>query len=72
MSRNPRTALTGVPSGDVIVLGTPKNARKYSDAESRSISRSATRPILADGTDLGAPGRVGTGPPRVPMREPGP
>ena len=33
-SRNPRTALTGVPSG-AVSSGTPKNARKYSDAESR-------------------------------------
>jgi Lrp/AsnC family transcriptional regulator, leucine-responsive regulatory protein len=37
-SRNPRTALTGVPSS-AVTSGTPKNARKYIDAESRTISR---------------------------------
>ena len=37
-SRNPRTAFTGVPSG-ASTSGTPKKARKYIDAESRSISR---------------------------------
>ena len=37
-SMKPRTALTGVPSGAVI-SGTPKKARKYIDAESRSINR---------------------------------
>ena len=40
MSRKPRTALTGVPSGAVNESGTPKNARKYSEAES---SRSSLR-----------------------------
>ena len=40
MSRKPRTALTGVPSGAVNDSGTPKNARKYSDAESSSSRRS--------------------------------
>src|SRR5580704_4156790 len=38
MSSSPRTALTGVPSGARTVSGTPKNARKYSEAESSSIS----------------------------------
>ena len=38
MSRSPRTALTGVPSGAAI-SGTPKKARKYMEAVSRSISR---------------------------------
>ena len=37
-SRKPRTALTGVPSS-AVTSGTPKNARKYIDAESRTISR---------------------------------
>src|SRR4249919_3481241 len=37
-SRNPRTAFTGVPSG-ASTSGTPKKARKYIDAESRTISR---------------------------------
>src|SRR4051812_3114824 len=36
-SMNPRTALTGVPSSAVI-SGTPKKARKYIEAESRSIN----------------------------------
>ena len=35
-SSNPRTALTGVPSGAVTDSGIPKNARKYSDAVSSS------------------------------------
>src|SRR5580704_13889467 len=38
MSSSPRTALTGVPSGARTVSGTPKNARKYSEAESSNIS----------------------------------
>src|SRR5215472_2467939 len=38
MSSIPRTALTGVPSGAVSVCGTPKKARKYSEAVSSSIS----------------------------------
>ena len=37
-SRNPRTALTGVPSG-ALISGTPKNARKYIEALSSSIRR---------------------------------
>ena len=37
-SRNPRTAFTGVPSA-AVTSGTPKKARKYIDAESRTISR---------------------------------
>src|SRR3954454_18914943 len=40
MSRNPRTALTGVPSGAFTDSGTPKNARKYREAESSSRRRS--------------------------------
>ena len=43
MSSNPRTALTGVPSAALHLSGTPKNARKYSEAESSSIRRSVTR-----------------------------
>jgi hypothetical protein len=38
-SSRPRTALTGLPSAAVIDSGTPKKARKYNEAESRSISR---------------------------------
>src|SRR5580700_1842184 len=38
MSSSPRTALTGVPSGARTVSGTPKNARKYNEALSSSIS----------------------------------
>ena len=38
MSSSPRTALTGVPSGALTESGTPKNARKYSDAVSSSRS----------------------------------
>jgi hypothetical protein len=38
MSSRPRTAFTGVPSGAVI-SGTPKKARKYMEAVSRSINR---------------------------------
>jgi Lrp/AsnC family leucine-responsive transcriptional regulator len=47
-SMNPRTAFTGVPSG-ASTSGTPKKARKYIDAESRTISRCsvATRPESA-------------------------
>ena len=41
-SSSPRTALTGVPSGAVTLSGTPKKARKYSDAVSRSIRRLVT------------------------------
>jgi hypothetical protein len=41
MSVNPRTALTGDPSGAVIDSGTPKKARKYRLAESNSISDGA-------------------------------
>jgi hypothetical protein len=52
MSRNPRTALTGVPSGARTESGTPKNARKYSEAESSSISLSG--PV---GTGDSMPGR---------------
>src|SRR4051812_20603000 len=37
-SRKPRTAFTGVPSS-AVTSGTPKKARKYIDAESRTISR---------------------------------
>ena len=37
-SMKPRTAFTGVPSSAVI-SGTPKKARKYIEAESRSIRR---------------------------------
>ena len=37
-SSSPRTALTGVPSGAVIESGTPKKARKYSEAVSSSIN----------------------------------
>src|SRR6478609_2204606 len=37
-SSSPRTALTGVPSG-ALISGTPKNARKYIEAVSRSIRR---------------------------------
>ena len=40
-SSSPRTALTGVPSGGQHLSGTPKKARKYSEAVSRSISRCA-------------------------------
>ena len=53
MSSSPRTALTGVPSGAVI-SGTPKKARKYIEAVSRSISRPwpacfvVTRRILSE------------------------
>ena len=43
---SPRTALTGVPSGAFTDSGTPKNARKYSDAESSSSRRSGTGEIL--------------------------
>src|SRR4051794_27309214 len=39
-SMKPRTALTGVPSA-ALISGTPKKARKYIDAESRSINRPA-------------------------------
>ena len=46
MSRSPRTALTGVPSGAEI-SGTPKNARKYIDAVSRSMSRPGSAPFRA-------------------------
>ncbi len=47
-SMKPRTAFTGVPSG-ASTSGTPKKARKYIDAESRTISRCsvATRPESA-------------------------
>nr|WP_183594722.1 Lrp/AsnC family transcriptional regulator [Nocardioides soli] len=45
-SRKPRTALTGVPSGAAI-SGTPKKARKYIEAESRSISRPAWESVTA-------------------------
>src|SRR5580704_2884059 len=38
MSSSPRTALTGVPSGAWTVSGTPKNARKYSEAVSSNMS----------------------------------
>src|SRR5262245_1891836 len=39
MSSKPRTAFTGVPSDAVMLSGgIPKNARKYKDAESSSIS----------------------------------
>ncbi len=38
-SSSPRIALVGVPSAAFIVSGTPKNARKYRDAVSSSISR---------------------------------
>src|SRR5271154_1587072 len=38
VSSSPRTALTGVPSGARTVSGTPKNARKYNEALSSSIS----------------------------------
>ena len=40
MSSSPRTALTGVPSGARTESGTPKNARKYSEALSSSSSLS--------------------------------
>src|SRR3954462_1296288 len=40
MSRNPRTALIGLPSGAFTDSGTPKKARKYRDAESSSMRRS--------------------------------
>jgi hypothetical protein len=43
-SSSPRTALTGVPSG-ALISGTPKKARKYIEAESRSISRRFTSGI---------------------------
>ena len=46
-SRNPRTAFTGVPSS-AVTSGTPKKARKYIDAESRTISRCS----LATGVSL--------------------
>src|SRR5919112_6562460 len=36
-SSSPRSALTGVPSGARIEAGTPKKARKYSEAVSKSI-----------------------------------
>ena len=36
-SSNPRTALTGVPSGPRNESGTPKKARKYNEAVSKSI-----------------------------------
>ena len=36
----PRTALTGVPSS-LVISGTPKKARKYIEAESRSINGAA-------------------------------
>src|SRR6516162_7634115 len=48
MSSSPRTALTGVPSGARTVSGTPKNARKYSEAVSSSMSE-PTLPSLHDG-----------------------
>src|SRR5690349_17143669 len=48
-SSSPRTALTGLPSGDRTESGTPKNARKYKEAVSSSISRESevTMGILA-------------------------
>ena len=50
MSSSPRTALTGVPSGAFTESGTPKYARKYSDAVSSRSSfseRSAMAPSLS-------------------------
>ena len=41
-SSRPRTALIGEPSGAVIVSGTPKKARKYSDGVSSSSSLPAS------------------------------
>ncbi len=39
VSSRPRTAFTGVPSGERTDRGTPWKARKYSDGVSSSISR---------------------------------
>src|SRR5262249_51416181 len=53
MSSRPRTAFTGVPSGAVMLSGgIPKYARKYSEAESSSIS-GATHATLPDAPDGG-------------------
>ena len=41
-SSSPRTALTGIPFGATTLSGTPKKARKYSEAVSSSISREFT------------------------------
>ena len=41
-SSSPRTALTGIPFGATTLSGTPKKARKYSEAVSSSISREVT------------------------------
>ena len=52
MSRKPRTALIGRPSGDVMDVGTPKKARKYRDAASSSIVvtlADGSRPATAGG-----------------------
>nr|WP_278249528.1 Lrp/AsnC family transcriptional regulator [Nocardioides sp. IC4_145] len=49
-SSSPRTAFTGVPSG-ALISGTPKKARKYIEAVSRSIRRpgsEVTRRILSE------------------------
>src|SRR5215211_4917825 len=51
-SRKPRTAFTGVPSS-AVTSGTPKKARKYIEAESRTISRLS----LATGESLRIQGR---------------
>ena len=54
MSSSPRTAFTGVPSGAFTESGTPKYARKYSDAVSSSSSfsvRSAMAASLSATTD---------------------
>ena len=42
-SSSPRTALTGVPSGAVTLSGTPKKARKYSEAVSSRSRRALGR-----------------------------
>ena len=47
MSRKPRSALVGVSSGLLRWSGTPKKARKYSEAESSSMRRSGMRPRVA-------------------------
>src|SRR5690349_22330007 len=56
MSMSPRTALTGVPSDAVTDSGTPKNARKYSDGVSSSMSpptppSSQLRAVARPGSD---------------------
>ncbi|EPJ40492.1 putative 5'-3' exonuclease [Streptomyces afghaniensis 772] len=54
-SSSPRTAFTGVPSGAFTESGTPKKARKYREAVSRSISRPVTSRIMPYATDSDMP-----------------